>query len=211
MLCQYEINRIMKKIITADDFGYSKSVNLAICMLLKNGLLSQASIMVNMPFFEHAVHLIKKYGLKNIGLHFNVTQGNAISDSNIEFKKDKYEFPYEDFIKNEFEAQVNLMKINGIKIHHIDTHHNAHLENSKIFDVIKQYGLRIRSSISKTLDTSSDLSGISSLCDECVDEFVVHPSISKKDLFNTELTDSRINDYKFLVSNSDIIKQIIET
>ena len=64
--------------------------------------------------------------------------------------------------------------------------------------------------MSKTLDTSSDLSGISSLCDECVDEFVVHPSISKKDLFNTELTDSRINDYKFLVSNSDIIKQIIE-
>ena len=200
----------MKKIITADDFGYSKSVNLAICRLLKKGLLSQASIMVNMPSFEHAVKLIKKYNLKNIGLHFNVTQGYSISNPSILFKKDIYNFPSVDFIKAEFEAQINLMKINNIDVHHIDTHHNSHLENSDILNVVNKYGIPVRSNMSKILDTSSDISGISNLCNELVDEFVVHPSISTNDLFDTVLLDSRINDYNFLNSNSDIIKQIIK-
>ena len=45
----------MKVIMNADDFGFSKGVNLAILEGFQHGILTSTSLMVNMPGFEHAV------------------------------------------------------------------------------------------------------------------------------------------------------------
>lgn len=202
----------MKKYITADDFGYSKGVNIAISNLLKEGLLTRASLMVNMPYFKDAVELIKKYDLKNIGLHFNITQGKSVSnDGRIHFKKGIYDFPYETFVEDELYAQIDMMTSNGISINHIDTHHNIHLESDYLTNCLKKYNTSIRTPNCSALKSYSDIDGIMQLCDNNIDEFVVHPSVSIYDLYDTNLKKSRVNDYLFLMKNKDIIKQIIHS
>ena len=46
---------LMKVIMNADDFGFSRGVNLAILEGFQHGILTSTSLMVNMPGFEHAV------------------------------------------------------------------------------------------------------------------------------------------------------------
>ena len=59
----------MEYIINADDFGRTDTVNIAIVEGFKNGCLNSTTIMVNMPYFEEAVHLADMYNFKNkVGL-----------------------------------------------------------------------------------------------------------------------------------------------
>ena len=44
-------------IINADDFGYSKAVNMAIVDCFKNKTINRSTIMVNMPCADEAVAL----------------------------------------------------------------------------------------------------------------------------------------------------------
>lgn len=50
----------MKKLlIRADDIGYSEAVTAGILSALESGLVKSAGLMVNMPFTEKSVELIK--------------------------------------------------------------------------------------------------------------------------------------------------------
>ena len=70
-------------IITADDFGVSPGVNDAIIKTYNKGNLTHASIMTNMKYFDDAIRKKKKHAKNlNIGLHFNLTTGKALSDKN---------------------------------------------------------------------------------------------------------------------------------
>ena len=46
-----------KLIVNADDFGYSKGVNLGIIEAHTNGIVTSATLMANMPYSEHAAKL----------------------------------------------------------------------------------------------------------------------------------------------------------
>ncbi len=62
----------MKKlVITADDFGFTKSVNDGIAESVKNGIITDIAMMVltDKEDQDHALHLIEKYNLQHIGLH----------------------------------------------------------------------------------------------------------------------------------------------
>lgn len=50
----------MKLIINADDFGRTRGINYGIVEAIKNGVLSSTTIMMNMPYAEHAINLAKK-------------------------------------------------------------------------------------------------------------------------------------------------------
>ena len=45
-----------KRIVNADDFGASPSVNQAIDYAFKNGIINKATLMVNMPHVQDAVY-----------------------------------------------------------------------------------------------------------------------------------------------------------
>ncbi|MBR0237401.1 MAG: ChbG/HpnK family deacetylase [Thermoguttaceae bacterium] len=69
-----------KLIVTADDLGFSPSVNGAIIEAHKNGVLTAASLMVNMPFAEQAAEQISNEVPKlGLGLHVCLTSGKPVS------------------------------------------------------------------------------------------------------------------------------------
>ena len=67
-----------KVIFNADDFGYSKAINLGIIQAHKNGILSSATLMANMPGFEDAVKLAKENPELGVGVHLTLTCGYPV-------------------------------------------------------------------------------------------------------------------------------------
>lgn len=68
-----------KILFVADDYGMCESVNSAIEDCLKVGVLRNTCVMVNMPGFQDAVYLKKKFPSVSVGIHWNLTQGKPIS------------------------------------------------------------------------------------------------------------------------------------
>jgi|ERR1035437_14690 predicted glycoside hydrolase/deacetylase ChbG (UPF0249 family) len=134
---------ITKIIINADDFGLKSSVNKAIVESFNNGLINSTTLMANMPGFEEAVELIHNRKLdKKIGVHLVLTDGLSLTQeiksmnlffnkkvipSPLRFKKLFFLNRHERFIIfNEYSAQIEKVRRNGIPITHLDTHHQIH-------------------------------------------------------------------------------------
>lgn len=49
-----------KIIVNADDFGKTHTINLAIAECFNKGLITNTTIMVNMPFADEAVEIAKQ-------------------------------------------------------------------------------------------------------------------------------------------------------
>jgi len=71
----------MKRIILcADDYGQNTSISQAIIELLEKKSLSATSCMTNVPdWLIHAKWLVPYQKTADIGLHFNLTEGKALS------------------------------------------------------------------------------------------------------------------------------------
>lgn len=129
-------------IVNADDFGLKSSVNKAIINSFESGKINSTSLMTNMPGFEEAVNLAHESKIiDKIGVHLVITDGKSLTDEinqlNFVFdgnmntasrlcnllviKKLKQEL----FFK-EYSAQIEKVINNGIKITHLDTHHQIH-------------------------------------------------------------------------------------
>lgn len=109
-------------IINADDFGYSKIFNVKILELIKNGLISSTSVMVNWIDDEQADQvkelsaLTKSHNI-SVGLH-------------LEFSDDNF--------KSEIEKQYGrFFSLFGFKPSHIDLHKSTHLKEA--FPIITDF------------------------------------------------------------------------
>ena len=142
----------MKRIIVnADDFGLTRAISERIIEIYKKGNLSSTSIIANTPSTDYAVQLAKNNLGLGVGLHFNITEGKAITGEStltdskgfflnkskinlgVFFNKIK---PIE--LKYELEAQYNYLKNKGLLITHIDSHQHMHM-NPKIFKIIANF------------------------------------------------------------------------
>ena len=122
----------MKVIMNADDFGFSKGVNLGICEAFMRGVVSSTSLMVNMPGFEHAVELMRTYpNALNVGIHlvtsveYSIVKGlKTVTDENGHFYHDHDKIKNIDLeeLKQEYEAQLQKFLATGFKPTHIDFH-----------------------------------------------------------------------------------------
>ena len=64
-------------IISCDDLGITKEINLAIKDCAEEGVISSSSIVANGEFYEHVLtDVINKIPLSFFGLHLNLTEGN---------------------------------------------------------------------------------------------------------------------------------------
>lgn len=140
----------MKRIINADDFGYSHDVNKAIVDCFKQGIISSTTIMMNMPEAEEAIKLAFENGFQDsIGLHFNIIEGEPLSE-NIKkchrictngvftYKRNsvkRWTSFEKQSIAEEFEAQLTALTNKGITPSHIDSHQHPHTEPT-IFAII---------------------------------------------------------------------------
>jgi len=146
----------MKVIINADDFGLSQSVNDGIVHCFKQGVVTSASLMVNTPFTEDAVAKIGANGIKNVGVHLNLTYGLSVlkdvpslvdADGKFHYVCSLgYYARYEEGVR-ELTAQVEKFLSFGLTPTHLDYHHYFHQEPhvfKAYVEVAKKYGLPAR-------------------------------------------------------------------
>jgi predicted glycoside hydrolase/deacetylase ChbG (UPF0249 family) len=135
----------MKRIIiNGDDFGLSYGINEGIIMAYRAGVLSSASLMVNMPAFEDAIDLIRGNPGLDIGIHINFFRGRPVlphcktktlTDNNGFFLRDPFKIIkgiYQKHIslvelESECDAQIKKALDSGINITHLDSEKHLHL------------------------------------------------------------------------------------
>lgn len=162
-------------VINADDFGYSASVNRAVCACFEKGLINRTTLLVNMPHTQEAAGLARRHHFfDKVGLHLNLTEGRALSeicarselcDAN-GFFKGTFHIPFaarlylppsiRRAIYAEAEAQIQAFLALGFPLRHIDSHNYVHSYFSVYWAVqklLQQYGftsVRISRNVSDT-------------------------------------------------------------
>ena len=144
-----------KLIINADDFGLSEAVNYGILKGFQEGVVTSATIMANMPAFDHAVALAKANPELHVGVHLNVTcyqpllkTHSTLIEKDGYFRNQRYldEFDEEE-IYQEMKAQIEKVLDSGLEIDHLDSHHHVHTTRkckTAIERLLKEYPFPIR-------------------------------------------------------------------
>ena len=152
-------------IITADDFGFSPSVNEAVLRAAEFGTLEAASLMTNMPFAEEAVAAMKQRAPHlSLGLHFALTSGTACAPQEevfllvdgdgffrhgfgglLKLLRGKNAVEVKRQIQQEFTAQLaeadRLGREHGVEFDRLDSHQHVHVLPGifeALFDEAKQ-------------------------------------------------------------------------
>lgn len=122
-------------ILCADDFGLNSGVSKGIIKLATRQRLSAVSCMVNMPdFIVHAQELLALKKQIQIGLHFNLTEGNLLSiparrsfSLNELLLRTHLSSIKLSFIAKEFQQQLEqFVKVMGCLPDFIDGHQHVH-------------------------------------------------------------------------------------
>lgn len=132
--------------IVADDLGRKVDDNEAILAALERNLVSTASAMANCRGMQALADRVVKEGLgARIGLHFNLTEGEPITDaikehprfctSDGKFYMWRKSRPLlrltsaeSQAVYFELSAQINLLREAGLAINTLDSHHHVHTE-----------------------------------------------------------------------------------
>src|ERR1700742_4895536 len=59
-------------IIRTDDIGFCHGVNMAFKKIAEKGMVSSASVIVNTPWLDEAVAILKEHPEVNVGIHLNL-------------------------------------------------------------------------------------------------------------------------------------------
>jgi predicted glycoside hydrolase/deacetylase ChbG (UPF0249 family) len=126
-------------VVNGDDFGASRGINRGIMEAHQHGILTSASLMVNMPHSEEAAMLACDLPGLSVGLHLTLTteEGELIVDRT-------------DF--NEcltgLQRQLDLFQeLIGELPTHLDSHHNVHRDPELLphfLDLSRKYNLPLR-------------------------------------------------------------------
>ena len=156
---------MVRLVINADDFGLNEGRTRAILEFFERGLVSNTTLMVNMPFAEEAVELAKASGVSDrVGLHLNLTEGTPISD---DIKGCKWlcsdEGQFNMFfhlsvarrfiipnhfvapLREEIGAQIARYLEFGLGEMHFDSHHHSHTDYvvaKELFPLAEKAGFR---------------------------------------------------------------------
>lgn len=157
--------------INGDDFGMNLSCTRAIVRALREGLITDTTMMANGAYFDEAVRTAKEFGMTDrIGVHLNLTEGQPLTGEIAEipllvhdgcFYKDYLRAPRElnererMAVKKELSAQIERILDSGLIITHADSHHYIHtyaMFAPIVAEVCQQYGINtIR--LNRTIDT----------------------------------------------------------
>jgi len=156
---------VVKVIVNADDFGISELVNDAIILGFEKKILTNTTLMVNMPNATDAVKQAKEAGFDDrVGLHLNLTAGVPLTGSirsMSTFCDGRGHFHAKFHLSTgtrlhlgrkesialgeEIEAQIRRYLTYGLGLKHLDSHHHVHTDLSvwKVAEpILKKYGFR---------------------------------------------------------------------
>jgi chitin disaccharide deacetylase len=134
------MRRLRRLIINADDFGISRGVNDGIVEAAQAGGITSTSLMVNLPASSDAITRARQCPRISVGLHLNLTVGNAISGSSSLTQGNSTEFyslskllaaaslgmVNESDVERECLSQIDRMTSAGFPPTHIDSHRHVH-------------------------------------------------------------------------------------
>ncbi len=131
-------------VFSADDFGLSETVNEAVERAHRDGVLTQASLMVAAPAAADAVTRARRLPGLKIGLHLVVIEGPAVLapsaipdlvDSDGQFPSDQLRLGINYFFRTgvrrqlaaEIRAQFEAFAATGLTLDHANAHKHMHL------------------------------------------------------------------------------------
>lgn len=170
---------MIKLIINADDFGYSRGINHGIIDSHLNGIVNSTTMMMNMPGTEHAIELAKEYSSLKVGIHLVLTCGKPILTNaptlvdhtgnfktlaNLNSSKDISL----DELEREWSAQIDCFVSSGLIPTHFDSHHHVHTMKEFLPVVQKlanKYNLPVRRNGTKPIE------GVQAFSDICLLDF----------------------------------------
>lgn len=152
-------------IVNADDFGISEDVNDAIRLCFEKRIITNTTLMVNMPYAVDAVNIAKQQNFDDrVGLHLNLTAGvpltypirgmSTFCDSNGHFHAGFHQHTMTRMhlgkkesmaVMEEAEAQIRRYLALGLPEKHIDSHHHVHTDIAVwrvIEPILKKYDFR---------------------------------------------------------------------
>lgn len=131
-------------IVSADDFGMSPGVNHGIIRAHREGILTDASLMVNGQAFDEAVELARANPTLSVGLHLMLVQGRAtLPAADVPLLADArgmlsmhpirsgMRFFFTPGIRRQLEreivAQLDRFRATGLPLSHVDGHLTIHM------------------------------------------------------------------------------------
>jgi predicted glycoside hydrolase/deacetylase ChbG (UPF0249 family) len=121
-------------IVTADDFGLTEGVNLAIIRAHREGVVTSASLMVNGGAVASAVALAQGHPTLDIGLHLNLTNKPFALALR----------PGARDIEQEIRSQIETVLKTGLNISHVDGHKHVHVIPAVLrilYRLTQEYGI----------------------------------------------------------------------
>jgi chitin disaccharide deacetylase len=136
---------VIRLIVNADDFGLTSSVNRAIAVGHKNGIVSSSTLMANGPKFVEAVEIAKKNPQLGVGCHVTLVDGSPVTPNTqvpslLNKKTERFRTGFGEFalaslfgrlsaqeVEAEATAQFRKLQDADIAITHFDTHKHVHL------------------------------------------------------------------------------------
>ena len=139
--CQNLQTNAPRLIIKTDDIGFCHGVNMAFKRVAEQGVVSSASVIVNTPWLDEAVEILKQHPEISVGVHLNLNsewkeykwgpvtpcdQVPTLVDSFGKFYGTRKEFlshrPKVSEVAKELRAQIDLAKRKGLRVSYIDCH-----------------------------------------------------------------------------------------
>lgn len=158
-------DRQRQLIFNADDFGYSPGVSAGILYTHQYGVLTSTTAMVNTPFAKQGIEEAKRFPDLGMGLHFVLDVGHPVSSS-VDSLTDHdgmflkgtalIQSAKKEDIKQELEAQLNLLLEWDVNVTHLDSHHHMHVNipaaREVVSSIARQYNLPVRSFMDQRME-----------------------------------------------------------
>jgi hopanoid biosynthesis associated protein HpnK len=163
LFCKKEVLAFLSNVtFSADDFGLTVGVNEAVERAFREGVLTQASLMVAGPAAADAVRRAKGMPGLKVGLHVVVVDGDSllgherlplITSADGRFGRDQVGLGVRYFfspaarreLRAEIWAQFEAFGRTGLVLHHADAHKHMHVHptvGNYLIEVGKAFGLR---------------------------------------------------------------------
>ncbi|WP_108672504.1 chitin disaccharide deacetylase [Peribacillus acanthi] len=147
---------MIKLIVNADDFGFSRGVNYGIIDSHVNGIVNSTTMMMNMDAVDHAIELAQKHPRLNVGIHLVLTCGKPLAEKVPTLIDEDGNFKSQSVlddtislveVEKEWTAQIDRFIATGLQPSHFDSHHHVHTRK-ELLPVVQRlaqkYNLRVR-------------------------------------------------------------------
>ncbi len=134
---------MLKLIINADDYGYSRQVNEAVGSLMETGVVTSATLMAGGLYFADAARRSIDFPQCSFGVHLTLTElapltsvdnfrctgllgadGRLLTDDKL--RRGRPIAAVKEAVFNEWSLQVKRVLDCGVKVTHFDSHHHVH-------------------------------------------------------------------------------------